>query len=91
MQFGIWPLCHTLVYSHRHHGFLQSTSPHAPVVSLMFYVAADTQGSLQAHIENRTRLSHVTGTSDELGDFKITFGKPTEGEASPDKYARYFA
>ncbi|XP_053475561.1 mannosyl-oligosaccharide glucosidase [Ictalurus furcatus] len=70
-------------------GKKHSTSPHAPVVSLMFYVAADTQGSLQAHIENRTRLSHVTGTSDELGDFKITFGKPTDGEASPDKYASY--
>lgn len=68
----------------------QSAAPHAPVISLMFYVAADTQGSLQAHIEDRTRLSHVTGTSEELGNFKITFLKPTSGEASPDKYARYF-
>ncbi|KAF4071349.1 hypothetical protein AMELA_G00272160 [Ameiurus melas] len=70
-------------------GKKHSAVRHAPVVSLMFYVAADTQGSLQAHIENRTRLSHVTGTSEELGDFKITFGKPTDGEASPEKYTSY--
>lgn len=56
----------------------------------MFYVATDAQSSLQAHVEERTRLSHVTGTSEELGNFRITFGKPTSGEASPNKYARYF-
>ncbi|KAK3523217.1 hypothetical protein QTP86_022940, partial [Hemibagrus guttatus] len=66
-----------------------STASQAPIISLMFYVATDTQGSLQAHIEDKTRLSHVTGTSEELGDFKITFNKPTSGEAATDKYASY--
>ncbi|XP_017316328.1 mannosyl-oligosaccharide glucosidase [Ictalurus punctatus] len=70
-------------------GRQHSTAPHAPVISLMFYVATDTQGSLQAHIENRTRLSHVTGTSEELGDFKITFKKPTNREEATNKYASY--
>ncbi|MCI4394790.1 hypothetical protein PGIGA_G00172780 [Pangasianodon gigas] len=70
-------------------GKQHSTAPDPPVISLMFYVATDTQGSLQAHVENRTRLSHITGTSEELGNFKITFGKPTGGEASPNKYASY--
>ncbi|MCJ8748999.1 hypothetical protein PDJAM_G00171070 [Pangasius djambal] len=70
-------------------GKQHGTAPNAPVISLMFYVAPDTQGSLQAHIENRTRLSHITGTSEELGNFKITFSKPTGGEASPNKYASY--
>lgn len=55
----------------------------------MFYVAADTQGSLQAHVEERGRLSSVTGSSEELGSFKVTFGKPTAGEAAGTKYARY--
>ncbi|KAK3523216.1 hypothetical protein QTP86_022939, partial [Hemibagrus guttatus] len=63
------------------------TASQAPIISLMFYVATDTQGSLQAHIEDKTRLSHVTGTSEEFGDFKITFNKPTSGEAATDKYA----
>uniref|UniRef100_A0AAR2IP76 Mannosyl-oligosaccharide glucosidase n=1 Tax=Pygocentrus nattereri TaxID=42514 RepID=A0AAR2IP76_PYGNA len=66
-----------------------SSAPQAPVVSLMFYVATDSQGSLQAHVEERTRLSSVTGTSEELGNFKITFRKPTAGGAASDKYASY--
>lgn len=56
----------------------------------MFYVATDTQGSLHPHIEKTTRLSHVTGTSKELGKFKITFVKPTSGDTATNKYARYF-
>ncbi|KAI4903337.1 hypothetical protein NFI96_034371, partial [Prochilodus magdalenae] len=66
-----------------------SSAPQAPVISLMFYVATDTQGSLQAHVEDRSRLSSVTGTSEELGNFKITFRKPTAGGAASDKYASY--
>uniref|UniRef100_A0A4W4FL06 Mannosyl-oligosaccharide glucosidase n=2 Tax=Electrophorus electricus TaxID=8005 RepID=A0A4W4FL06_ELEEL len=66
-----------------------SSAPYPPVVSLMFYVATDTQGSLRAHVEDRTRLSSVTGTSEELGNFKITFRRPTAGEAASGKYASY--
>lgn len=67
----------------------QSTASSAPVISLMFYAATDIQGSLQAHVEEKNRLSSVTGTSEELGNFKITFGKPTAGEGAIGKYARY--
>ncbi|XP_030644183.1 mannosyl-oligosaccharide glucosidase [Chanos chanos] len=66
-----------------------SSAPQPPVVSLMFYVATDTQGSLQAHVEDKNRLGSVTGVSEELGNFKITFRKPTVGEAAGNKYASY--
>ncbi|XP_062864317.1 mannosyl-oligosaccharide glucosidase [Trichomycterus rosablanca] len=66
-----------------------SSAPQAPIISLMFYVAADTQGSLQGHIEEKSHLSSVTGTSEELGNFKITFRKPTAGETASAKYASY--
>ncbi|XP_076150845.1 mannosyl-oligosaccharide glucosidase [Alosa pseudoharengus] len=66
-----------------------SSAAHAPVISLMFYVATDTQGSLQAHVEERKRLSTVTGSSEELGNFKVTFRKPTAGDAASGKYASY--
>ncbi|XP_063074376.1 mannosyl-oligosaccharide glucosidase [Engraulis encrasicolus] len=66
-----------------------SSTAHAPVISLMFYVAMDTQGSLQSHVEERNRLSTVTGFSEELGNFKVTFRKPTGGDASTAKYASY--
>lgn len=55
----------------------------------MFYAATDVQGSLQAHVEEKNHLSSVTGTSEELGNFKITFGKPTAGEGAAGKYAKY--
>uniref|UniRef100_A0AAQ4QZG0 Mannosyl-oligosaccharide glucosidase n=1 Tax=Gasterosteus aculeatus aculeatus TaxID=481459 RepID=A0AAQ4QZG0_GASAC len=51
------------------------SAPQAPVLSLMFYTAADTQGSLEAHLEDGKRLASVTGFSKELGNFKITFRK----------------
>ena len=66
----------------------QSSAPQAPVISLMFYAAADTQGSLEAHVEDRNRLASITGFSEELGNFKITFRKPVTGELSSAKYAR---
>lgn len=66
----------------------QSSAPQAPVISLMFYAAADTQGSLEAHVEERNRLASITGFSEELGNFKITFRKPVTGELSNAKYAR---
>ncbi|KAI1887518.1 hypothetical protein AGOR_G00191140 [Albula goreensis] len=66
-----------------------SSAPQPPVISLLFYAAADTQGSLQAHVEDRNRLGSITGSSEELGNFKITFRKPSAGEASSAKYASY--
>uniref|UniRef100_A0AAQ4QD85 Mannosyl-oligosaccharide glucosidase n=1 Tax=Gasterosteus aculeatus aculeatus TaxID=481459 RepID=A0AAQ4QD85_GASAC len=66
-----------------------SSAPQAPVLSLMFYTAADTQGSLEAHLEDGKRLASVTGFSKELGNFKITFRKPVTGELSTAKYATY--
>ena len=66
----------------------QSSAPQAPVISLMFYAAADTQGSLEAHVEDRSRLASITGFSEELGNFKISFRKPVTGESSSAKYAR---
>ncbi|CDQ65724.1 unnamed protein product [Oncorhynchus mykiss] len=66
-----------------------SSAPDAPVISLMFYAAADTQGSLEAHVEERNRLGSITGFSEELGNFKITFRKPVAGESSSAKYASY--
>ncbi|XP_004065937.1 mannosyl-oligosaccharide glucosidase [Oryzias latipes] len=66
-----------------------SSAPQAPVISLMFYAAADTQGSLRGHMEERNRLGSITGVSEELGNFKITFRKPVTGELSSTKYASY--
>ncbi|MEE6526488.1 hypothetical protein FKM82_027178, partial [Ascaphus truei] len=42
----------------------------------MFYVATDGQGTLTPHVEGRSHLTHVTGTSEELGGFRIRFPKP---------------
>ncbi|XP_039607741.1 mannosyl-oligosaccharide glucosidase [Polypterus senegalus] len=67
----------------------QSTSPQAPVISLLFYVAADGQGSLQPHIEEKNRLGSVTGSSEELGQFKLTFRKPSAGGNTIEKFASY--
>ncbi|XP_074890946.1 mannosyl-oligosaccharide glucosidase [Buteo buteo] len=61
----------------------------APLLSLFFYVATDEQGTLEPHLENRTRLAAVTGTTEELGHFTLTFLRPTaEGGENP-KYASY--
>ncbi|KAF3687732.1 Mannosyl-oligosaccharide glucosidase [Channa argus] len=65
-----------------------SSAPQAPVISLLFYAASDTQGSLEAQVEERNRLASITGFSEELGNFKITFRKPVIGESSA-KYASY--
>lgn len=53
----------------------------------MFYAAADTQGSLKAHVEEGSGLGSITGFSVELGHFKITFRKPATGETANVKYA----
>ncbi|MEQ2205618.1 hypothetical protein XENOCAPTIV_005897, partial [Xenoophorus captivus] len=66
-----------------------SSAPQPPVISLIFYAAADIQGSLHTHMEERHRLASITGFSEELGNFKITFRKPVTGELSSTKYASY--
>jgi mannosyl-oligosaccharide glucosidase len=40
----------------------------------MFYVALDGQGSIHQQV-NKNRLVAVTGTTDQLGDFKVSFSK----------------
>ncbi|KAM9236603.1 mannosyl-oligosaccharide glucosidase [Leptosomus discolor] len=62
----------------------------APLLSLFFYVATDGQGTLQPHLENGTRLAAVTGTTEELGRFTLTFLPPTAADSAEDpKYASY--
>ncbi|NXS48023.1 MOGS glucosidase, partial [Balaeniceps rex] len=61
----------------------------APLLSLFFYVATDGQGTLQPHLENRTRLAAVTGTAEELGRFTLTFLRPTAESGEDPKYASY--
>ncbi|XP_067154548.1 mannosyl-oligosaccharide glucosidase [Apteryx mantelli] len=61
----------------------------ASLISLFFYVATDGQGTLQPHVEDKTRLASVTGTTEELGHFKISFLKPTAESGTAPKYASY--
>uniref|UniRef100_A0A8C5WJS2 Mannosyl-oligosaccharide glucosidase n=1 Tax=Leptobrachium leishanense TaxID=445787 RepID=A0A8C5WJS2_9ANUR len=57
----------------------QASAPAGQLVSLLFYVATDGQGTLQPHLDQKGRLSHVTGTSEELGKFTMRFPKPEGG------------
>uniref|UniRef100_A0A8C8S4D2 Mannosyl-oligosaccharide glucosidase n=1 Tax=Pelusios castaneus TaxID=367368 RepID=A0A8C8S4D2_9SAUR len=66
----------------------ETGGPQTSLLSLLFYVATDGQGTLQPHVE-KTRLVSVNGTSDELGHFKITFHEPTTGSGEPLRYASY--
>ncbi|XP_074848235.1 mannosyl-oligosaccharide glucosidase isoform X2 [Carettochelys insculpta] len=68
--------------SYRPHVYfgMRPRSPRPPV--------ADGQGTLQPHLEG-TRLVSVTGTSEELGSFNITFHKPTTESGEALKYASY--
>ncbi|NXN93795.1 MOGS glucosidase, partial [Rhinopomastus cyanomelas] len=61
----------------------------APLLSLFFYVATDGQGTLQPHLENGTRLAAVTGMTEELGNFTLTFLHPTADTEGNPKYASY--
>ncbi|XP_038034801.2 mannosyl-oligosaccharide glucosidase [Anas platyrhynchos] len=61
----------------------------ASLVSLFFYVATDGQGTLQPHVEDRTRLGAVSGTSEELGDFRITFLRPTSESGEGSTYSSF--
>lgn len=69
---------------------LQGTAGPAPLLSLFFYVATDEQGTLQPHLENGTRLAAVTGMTEELGSFTLTFLRPTNDTEGDPKYARCF-
>ncbi|NXV13790.1 MOGS glucosidase, partial [Cepphus grylle] len=60
-----------------------------PLLSLFFYVATDGQGTLEPHLENKSRLAVVTGTSEELGHFTLTFLRPTAENGEDPKYASY--
>ncbi|XP_069779447.1 mannosyl-oligosaccharide glucosidase [Narcine bancroftii] len=66
----------------------QSSAPENPVISLLFYVASDGEGVLQPHIEGK-KLVAVSGSSAELGKFKITFLTPADLKSRNPKYASY--
>uniref|UniRef100_A0A4W3HCB2 mannosyl-oligosaccharide glucosidase n=1 Tax=Callorhinchus milii TaxID=7868 RepID=A0A4W3HCB2_CALMI len=59
---------------------LQSSAPDNAVVSLMFYVGTNGQGSLEPHVEEQ-RLRAVSGVSAELGNFTLTFQPPTTAKS----------
>ncbi|NXL68983.1 MOGS glucosidase, partial [Chordeiles acutipennis] len=62
-----------------------------PLLSLFFYVATDGQGSLEPQLEEGTRLAAVTGATEELGNFTVTFLRPTaESGGEEPRYARCF-
>ncbi|XP_053258221.1 mannosyl-oligosaccharide glucosidase isoform X1 [Podarcis raffonei] len=68
----------------------ERTGPPAPFISLLFYVATDGQGSLQPVVEQKTgRLASLTGTTEELGHFTITFQPPTNEAGTAPLYASY--
>ncbi|NXN14442.1 MOGS glucosidase, partial [Indicator maculatus] len=68
---------------------MEGTGGPAPLLSLFFYVATDGQGTLRPHLENKTRLAAVTGTTEELGDFTLTFLPPTADAEGDPKHASY--
>ncbi|NWR82063.1 MOGS glucosidase, partial [Centropus unirufus] len=68
---------------------LKGTDGPAPLLSLFFYVATDGQGTLEPHLENGTRLAAVTGATEELGRFTLTFLRPTAGSSQEPKFASY--
>ncbi|XP_074721407.1 mannosyl-oligosaccharide glucosidase [Strix uralensis] len=60
-----------------------------PLLSLFFYVATDEQGTLWPRLDNGTQLAAVTGTTEELGRFTLTFLPPTTESGEDPKYASY--
>ncbi|NWY07699.1 MOGS glucosidase, partial [Nothoprocta ornata] len=64
-------------------------APQDALLSLFFYVATDGQGTLQPHVEDGARLASVTGSTEELGSFNISFLKPTTETGAEPKYASY--
>ncbi|XP_075049758.1 mannosyl-oligosaccharide glucosidase [Mixophyes fleayi] len=69
-------------WSWRISGSPEDPSSPGRLVSLLFYVATDGQGSLTPHMDGRGHLSHVTGTSEELGGFTLRFPKPEGGDGN---------
>ncbi|XP_053921994.1 mannosyl-oligosaccharide glucosidase isoform X3 [Cuculus canorus] len=67
----------------------KSSGGPAPLLSLFFYIATDGQGTLEPHLENGTRLAAVTGATEELGRFTLTFLRPTAGSGDDPKFASY--
>ncbi|NWW97056.1 MOGS glucosidase, partial [Rhynochetos jubatus] len=63
-----------------------TTGGPAPLLSLFFYVATDEQGTLRAQLENGTRLVAAAGTTEELGNFTLTFLRPTAESGEDPKY-----
>ncbi|KAJ6658585.1 hypothetical protein lerEdw1_019973 [Lerista edwardsae] len=69
---------------------LQRAGVQTPLVSLLFYVATDGQGTLQPLVEEKSRrLLSLTGTTEELGHFTITFQQPTTEAGAAPLYASY--
>ncbi|XP_042322873.1 mannosyl-oligosaccharide glucosidase [Sceloporus undulatus] len=67
----------------------ERTGPQAPLVSLLFYVATDGQGALQPLVKEKTRMASLTGVTEELGHFTITFRPPTTETGTAPIYASY--
>ncbi|XP_062992121.1 mannosyl-oligosaccharide glucosidase [Elgaria multicarinata webbii] len=67
----------------------ERTGAQAPFISLLFYVATDGQGALQPRVEDKTRMVSLTGTTEELGHFTITFQQPTTEAGTTPLYASY--
>ncbi|KAM9329267.1 mannosyl-oligosaccharide glucosidase [Gastrophryne carolinensis] len=57
----------------------EAAASSSPLISLLFYVATDGQGALTPHTDGGRHLSHVTGSSEELGEFAIHFLRPQGG------------
>ncbi|XP_030046760.1 mannosyl-oligosaccharide glucosidase isoform X1 [Microcaecilia unicolor] len=76
-------------WSWRITGRAENAEHQASLISLLFYVATDGQGMLQPHLEGGTRLAFLTGSTEELGHFQITFQKPWVGENKGPKYASF--
>lgn len=71
---------------------LQGPSGSPPTfISLLFYVATDGQGTLRPLVVENSRLASLTGTTEELGDFTVTFQRPTTEAGATPLYARYVA
>uniref|UniRef100_A0A803TTL9 Mannosyl-oligosaccharide glucosidase n=1 Tax=Anolis carolinensis TaxID=28377 RepID=A0A803TTL9_ANOCA len=66
----------------------ERSGPQAPFVSLLFYVATDGQGALQPQVKEKSRMASLTGVTEELGHFTITFQPPTSETGTP-LYASY--
>ncbi|XP_077157517.1 mannosyl-oligosaccharide glucosidase [Paroedura picta] len=58
------------------------------LISLFFYVATDGQGTLQPVVE-KNRMASLAGTTEELGEFTMSFQQPTSEAGMIPLYASY--